>query len=123
MTDGVSHVDTPQSICRFGIAHGEITPPAGIYCRMWGAATHDRATGVHRPLRATVMVFGETGAAPSPESEQVLICLDHCLLWAADMETFIDRIVRITQVPHEAIVVTFSDAAHAAHSAAAPSCY
>ncbi len=58
MNEGISHLDTPQSICGFGIAHGEITPPAEIYCRMWGAATHDRATGVHRPLRATVIVRG-----------------------------------------------------------------
>jgi len=27
-------VDTPQSICRFGIARTDITPPVGIYHRM-----------------------------------------------------------------------------------------
>ena len=42
------HVETPQSICRFGIAVGDITPPVGIYHRMWGAATHERAEGIHR---------------------------------------------------------------------------
>ena len=113
MNEGISHLDTPQSICGFGIAHGEITPPAEIYCRMWGAATHDRATGVHRPLRATVMVFRQASATPSSDGEQVLICLDHCLFWAPDMEAFIDRVVGITRVPHESIVVTFSHS-HAA---------
>ena len=48
-------VDTPQSRCRAGLARGDITPPVGIYHRMWGAATHDRAIGVHRPLEATAL--------------------------------------------------------------------
>src|SRR5205809_7772519 len=49
------HVDTPQTRCRAGVARGDITPPVGIYHRMWGAATHDRATAVHRPLLATLL--------------------------------------------------------------------
>ena len=51
----MSRVLTPQSRCRFGIARCDVTPPVGIYHRMWGAATHDRATGVHRPLSATAV--------------------------------------------------------------------
>ena len=50
-------VHTPQALCRAGVARRDITPPVGIYHRMWGAATHDRATGVHRPLLATVLVL------------------------------------------------------------------
>jgi hypothetical protein len=53
----VTVVNTPQSRCHFALAWGEITPPANIYHRMWGAAKHERATGVHRPLRATLAVF------------------------------------------------------------------
>ena len=34
-----------------------MTPPVGIYSRSWGAATHDVAEGVHRPLTATAAVF------------------------------------------------------------------
>ncbi len=41
--------------CRAAIARCDITPPVGIYHRMWGAALHDRATGVHRPLEATLL--------------------------------------------------------------------
>ncbi|MFP6612964.1 MAG: hypothetical protein VB835_11690, partial [Pirellulales bacterium] len=50
-------VETLQSHVQFGIAVGDITPPVGIYCRMWGAARHDVATGVHRPLRATALAL------------------------------------------------------------------
>src|SRR5437762_357275 len=44
---------------------------------MWGAATHDRATGVHRPLLATAMWVGPAGAGGEP---QLLLAVDHCIL-------------------------------------------
>ena len=53
----ITQVETPHSRCRFALAWGDITPPANIYHRMWGAAKHERATGIHRPLRATVAIF------------------------------------------------------------------
>lgn len=40
-----------------GIARCDITPPAGIYARSWGAASHDVAEGVHRPLTLTCLTF------------------------------------------------------------------
>jgi hypothetical protein len=43
--------------CNFGCARRDVTPPAGIYARSWGAATRDVADGVHRPLTATAAVF------------------------------------------------------------------
>ena len=43
--------------CAFGVARRDVTPPVGIYARSWGAATHDVAEGVHRPLTATAAVF------------------------------------------------------------------
>jgi hypothetical protein len=51
-------VATPTSLLRFGRARADITPPVGVYHRMWGAARHDRATGVHRPLFGSVMALG-----------------------------------------------------------------
>ena len=66
------HVDTPQSVCLLGVARCDVTPPVGIYHRMWGAATHDRATGVHRPLTATALVFrpAHPAAGDLPDVEQ-----------------------------------------------------
>lgn len=43
--------------CAAGVAVRDITPPIGIYARSWGAARHDRAEGVHRPLTATAAVL------------------------------------------------------------------
>jgi hypothetical protein len=59
-----------------------MTPPAGIYHRMWGAARHDRATGVHRPLRATVVAIESL----HDEGPQLLVALDHCILGRAELQ-------------------------------------
>lgn len=76
-------VETPQTRCRAGIARGDITPPVGIYHRMWGAAKHEQATGVHRPLVATLLwLEPESGDA----SQALLIAtLDHCLFDGSDI--------------------------------------
>ena len=50
-------VRAPTSRLRLGHARADITPPVGIYHRMWGAARHDRPTGVHRPLLADVLAL------------------------------------------------------------------
>lgn len=58
---GTTLVPTPTSRLRVGFARADITPPVGIYHRMWGAARHHQATGVHRPLFADVLVFAPIG--------------------------------------------------------------
>ena len=51
--------DTPSAFSgQIGLGRRDTTPPSGIYARMWGAATHDLATGVHRPLSATARARG-----------------------------------------------------------------
>ncbi len=48
-----------------GAAQADITPPTGIYSRNWGAAQHDTADSVHRPLTCTVLTLqAESNAAP-----------------------------------------------------------
>jgi len=75
------HVDTPQTRCRAGVARGDITPPVGIYHRMWGAATHEQATGVHRPLLATALWLEPLAG----DAAQVVVGIDHCIIDGADM--------------------------------------
>ena len=60
-----THVKSPTSRLRLGYARCDITPPVGIYHRMWGAARHDAATGVHRPLHADVVVVEPLGGDPA----------------------------------------------------------
>ena len=63
-------VPSPTSRLRLGHARVDITPPVGIYHRLWGAARHDRATGVHRPLFADVLALAplsEEGDAGRPQ--------------------------------------------------------
>jgi hypothetical protein len=55
-----------------GVAREDITPPPGIYARNWGAATHDTAEGVHRPLSATVLTL----QSHREEAPLVLAALD-----------------------------------------------
>jgi hypothetical protein len=40
-----------------GVAREDITPPVGIHARCWGAARHEVAEGVHRPLTLTCVTF------------------------------------------------------------------
>ena len=63
----------PTTQCTFGVARRDVTPPVGIYARSWGAATHEVAEGVHRPLTATAAVFApHAGDGP----ELALVALD-----------------------------------------------
>lgn len=104
----VTQVDTPQSACRFALAWGDITPPPNIYHRMWGAAKHERATGIHRPLRATVAVFASPEGVLASETCQVLIALDHCTLGAVEYDQLVSRVSAATGQMREMILVAFS---------------
>src|SRR5262245_57547476 len=100
--------ETPQSYCQFGLARCDVTPPVGIYHRTWGAATQDRATGVHRPLTATATVFRAADKSTSPDTEQVLVAVDHCLLWRREMDGLLRTVARRTGLAAEQIIVAYS---------------
>lgn len=95
-------VETPTSHCRAGLAYVDITPPVGIYHRFWGAAKHDCATGVHRPLRATVLLFG------AGDEESAIVAIDHCLFRPDDMDALRQAIQQRTALPAERLTLTFS---------------
>jgi hypothetical protein len=55
-----------------GVGREDITPPVGIYARNWGAAQHDVAEGIHRPLFVTALTLqGQPDDKPC-----VLIAID-----------------------------------------------
>src|SRR5437868_12120030 len=79
-------VASPEFAGLLGIAREDITPPVGIYARSWGAAKHDVAAGVHRPLTATAL----TMRSAAGESPLVLVALD--LGWWKSVDD--ERVVR-----------------------------
>ena len=73
-----TRVDTPQSRCRVAFARADITPPVGIYHRMWGAL-HDR-----RPASIALTATALWMEALDGSARQLVISLDHCLLDGAE---------------------------------------
>ena len=101
------HLAFPQSCCQGAIARRDVTPPVGIYHRMWGAATHDRSTGVHRPLTATVLSIAPDDVTDATQ-RKLVVSLDHCLLWTVEMRTLLDRVAERANVDRDSITVFFS---------------
>src|SRR4051812_27603504 len=97
---------TPQSRCRAAIARCDITPPIGIYHRMWGAATHDRATGTHRPLLATLLWLEPV----TGDRSQILliIALDHCILDGPDIEQMQQAVAHAGNVGAQQVLITLA---------------
>lgn len=103
------HIErNPQSVCRFAIARAEITPPVGIYHRMWGAATHDRTEGVHRPLYATAMLFKPLTDKEPAENTFLLIALDLCVMCDEELDPIVESITQATGMDRSKISVTFA---------------
>jgi hypothetical protein len=103
-------IATPMSRVRFGLARVDITPPVGIYHRVWGAAKHERATGVHRALYADVMAFApaEDGGLPL-----VRIQTDLVGLVQEQFDALCQALSEGLDLPHERILLAFSHS-HAA---------
>jgi len=68
-------VSQPSFSGRIGFAQVDITPPVGIYARNWGAAKHDIAEGIHRPLHARALVL------QSNDSDNFLVLASLDLGW------------------------------------------
>lgn len=68
-----------------GVAQEDITPPVGIYARNWGAATHEVAEGIHRPLMLTCVTVQNASEA------QPLVLIGADLGWwrSSDDERFL----------------------------------
>ena len=99
-------IETPQTRCRAGIASGDITPPVGIYHRMWGAASHERATGVHRPLLATLLWLEPL--AGDRAHGQLIVALDHCIFDKAEVDRLTAGICRTSGIVPAQVHITTS---------------
>ncbi len=99
-----TRIETPQSRCRAGIARADITPPVGIYHRMWGAALHDRATGIHRPLTATALWLESLDGS----GRQLVLGLDHCLLDGAEFTRVRENVARAAAIAVDDVFISMS---------------
>src|SRR5579862_7312754 len=102
----MKQVDTPQTRCLAGAARGDITPPVGIYHRMWGAAVHDKATGVHRPLLATLLWLQPRLGNAS--QAQLIVAIDHCVVDSAEMTRFREAVAAATGLAPHQVQITLS---------------
>ncbi len=102
----ITRIEPPTSRLLFGMGRCDITPPVGIYHRFWGAALHDQATGVHKPLTATVMLLNSLTA--DADTPHVLIAIDHCLFRPPEMDEVLDATSRLTGVERSRIIFAFS---------------
>ena len=105
----MNRVTTSQTRCRAAIVRCEITPPIGIYHRMWGAALHDKATGVHRPLTATLLWLAprdQSAVAGQTSGDQIIVSMDHCILDTPELNTIRIELSKATGVDPGSIHVT-----------------
>ncbi len=99
-------VTTLQSRCRGAIARGDITPPFGIYHRMWGAALHYSATGVHRPLEATLLWLAPLEG--TDQDAQLLVGLDHCILDTQELQRLRLELAEATGLTADRVQISLS---------------
>lgn len=94
--------------CAVGVARRDVTPPVGIYMRDWGAARHDVAEGVHRPLTATALVM-----RPLDADEPVLALVALDIGWfpyLPDERRIRGSVLRETGLNEDAVLINFSHA-------------
>lgn len=110
MQEPVATLKHPEFRGRIGVACRDITPPVGIYARLWGSATHDVAEGVHRPLLASCLVFRDS----SNSNELILITMDASRVPQDDVGKLRNLLLkRCNLQPHQLIL-------HPSHSHSAP---
>ena len=93
--------------CRAAAVTVDITPPKNMYHRMWGAALHDQAAGVHQPLEVNLLWL-KSSATAAVDTDVLLLSVDHCLFWAADLEPIKQSLSAETGLDPEQIVIYFT---------------
>jgi len=111
-SDGTAPHAPHSCRCVGGSASADITPPVGIYSRMWGAALHDCATEIHRPLLAQALVVR---ADPTPGSDakstplfSVILTLDCCIMQKKETCELTAHICAATGIAAAQLLLTMS---------------
>ncbi|HYF50409.1 MAG TPA: neutral/alkaline non-lysosomal ceramidase N-terminal domain-containing protein [Planctomycetota bacterium] len=95
-----------------GVARADITPPIGIYSRNWGAAKHDCADGIHRPLELSALTLQEK----QDSAPLVIVSMD--LGWwkdPADELALRNAVLDALKIPRERVLMCLT------HTHAGPS--
>ena len=106
-----THVKSPTSVLQLGHSRCEITPPIGIYHRMWGAARHDAATGIHRPTQADFILLEPCDG--SSKDRVARLQLDLVNLTNEQTNRLIANVAEASGTSSERVLVTHSHS-HAA---------
>lgn len=99
-----TRVKSPTSRLRLGHARHDITPPVGIYHRMWGAARHDAATGVHRPLLVDIVALEPLEANIARRT--IRVQLDFVHLSNEQRDRLIAPVAEAAGVEAEQVIIT-----------------
>jgi len=96
-----SRVRHPSFRGRIGTARADITPPVGIYARNWGAAEHDLAESIHRPLTLTALTL-----QPEEDGESLVLINADAGWWRSlpVFQQFQTRLLERIQLPASAVV-------------------
>ncbi len=108
MSDDVFQL--PSARVHAGVARTDITPPEGIYCRVWGAAKHETPTALHHALTATALALRADAGGPA----LVLLGLDLGWLEPTENRRFLEAVREGAQVGADHLMVNLC------HSHAAP---
>lgn len=89
-----------------GVGTADVTPPVGIRARNWGPADWDAATGVHRPMAATVVALATTD---QPDQPVVMAGVDATWWRRVDDERRCrDRVLAATGLSPERLIISLS---------------
>jgi hypothetical protein len=95
----------PSGRCRIGIGRVDITPPSDSYHRNWGAALHDAAEGIHRPLFASALMLAATD---NNFDKKILVMLDLGWLRTREMRLLLQQSAAAADIEQDDLVITFS---------------
>ena len=98
-------IPSQNTRCRFGASTRDVTPGLGVYARWWGAAMHDQAQGVHRPLETSALVIAPFDGNGE---ELVLVTIDYCVFEHDDEQALRATIRERAGIPEANLLLSTS---------------